>query len=104
MFVFLIKEIREEKEMTQEELATKLNISQNYLSEIENNKKKNISFELVLKICDALDVEIRKIYIAVSDIEELRKRLHESIEENGIDSEETLKISKIIDELVNLNM
>lgn len=104
MYIFLIKEIREEKGMSQQELANKVNISRSYLSEIENNKINNISFNLVLEIAAALNVDIKKIYVAVSDIEELRNELHKSIDEHGINSEETLKISKLIDRLINLKM
>lgn len=87
MFIFLIKEIRIKKGITQEELSRRTGITQNYLSELENNKKKNPSFETVLKISLALGEEIRKIYIASSDIEEMKKKMNELIEEKGIDSE-----------------
>lgn len=104
MFIFIIKEVREEKGISQKDLAEKLNISQSYLSEIENNKKKNVSFELVFNICDILNVEIRKIYIAVSDIDELKNEMYLRIDKYGINAPETMKISQIIDKLVNLKM
>lgn len=104
MFIFLIKEIREEKGMTQQELADKIGISRSYIADIENNKKKNASFETILKIAEVLNVEIRKIYVAVSDIEMLRKEMHRRIDEFGINSEEVLKVSTLIDELVVLKM
>ncbi len=104
MFIFIIKEVREEKGITQKEVAEKLNISQSYLSEIENNKKKNVSFELIFHICNILNVEIRKIYIAVSDIDALKNEMYRRIDEYGINAPETMKISQIIDKLVNLKM
>lgn len=104
MFIFIIKEIREEKGITQKDLAEKLNISQSYLSEIENNKKKNVSFELIFHICNILNVEIRKIYIAVSDIDKLKEELYIAIDKYGINAPETMKISQLIDKLVNLKM
>lgn len=104
MFIFIIKEVREEKGISQKDLAEKLNISQSYLSEIENNKKKNVSFELILHICNILNVEIRKIYIAVSDIDALKNEMYLRIDEFGINAPETLKISQLIDKLVNLKM
>lgn len=104
MFIFLIKEIRMKKGITQEELSRRTGITQNYLSELENNRKKNPSFETVLKISLALGEEIRKIYIATSDIENLKKKMNELIDEKGIDSEEVLRMSKLIDRLVLLKM
>lgn len=104
MYILLIKEVREEKGITQQELAKYLNISQSYLSELENNKKKNVTFELILKIGEVLNVEIRKIYIATSDIDRLRKELYKSIDVNGINSQETLNISKLLNRIINLEM
>ena len=104
MYVFIIKEVREEKEITQEELSKRSGISRNYIAELENNKKVNPSFETIYKISIALGVEIREIYVATSDIENLRKLLYKSIDENGIDSKETLKISHLLDRLINLKM
>lgn len=104
MFIFLIKEIREEKQITQEELSKRTGISRNYIAELENNIKVNASFETIYKISQGLGVEIREIYVATSDIESLRKLLHKSIDETGINSKETLKISHLLDKLINLKM
>ena len=68
MFIFLIKEIREKKGITQEELSKKSGISRNYIAELENNKKNNPSFKTIYKIATALGVEIRQIYVAIGDI------------------------------------
>lgn len=104
MFIFLIKEVREEKGITQKELAEMTGLSRNYIAELENNKKKNASFETILKIAEALNVDIRKIYVAVSDIEMLRKEMHRRMDEYGINSPEVLEVSQIIDKLVVLKM
>ena len=104
MYIFIIKEIREQKEITQEELSKRSGISRNYIAELENNKKINPSFETIYKISTALGVEIRQIYVASSDIENLRKLLHKSINEKGINSKETLRISHLLDKLINLKM
>ena len=104
MFIFLIKEKREEKGITQEELAEMTGLSQNYISDLENNKKKNPTLEAIHKISLALNENIRNLFIATSDIETLREMMHESIDKNGINSEETLKISHLIDKLVVLKM
>lgn len=104
MFVFLIKELREEQKISQQELAKQVGISQGYLSDIENNKVSDVSFSIVLKIAESLQVDIKRIFIATSDIENLREQLHKSIDEHGINSPETLKISRLIDILINAKM
>ena len=104
MFIFLIKEIREEKEITQEELSRRSGISRSYIAELENNKKKNPSFEAIYKISLALGVEIRKTYVAVSDIVQIEIMLSKSIKENGINSIETLHISNLLDKLIKIKV
>ena len=47
------------RNMTQEELAYKLNINKSYLSQIENaSGNKNISLPMLIRISHALDVEL----------------------------------------------
>ena len=47
------------RNMTQEELAYKLNINKSYLSQIENaSDNKNISLPMLIRISHALDVEL----------------------------------------------
>ena len=104
MFIFLIKEIREEKEITQEELSKRSGISRNYIAELENNKKTNPSFETIYKISVALGVEIRQIYVAISDISRLENLLYKSINETKISSKENLKIRQLLDRLIKLKM
>jgi transcriptional regulator with XRE-family HTH domain len=52
-----IKEIREKKGMTQEQLADKAKLSKGFLSDVENNKK-NISSQFLLKIANALGASV----------------------------------------------
>lgn len=104
MFIFLIKEIRKEKEMTQKELAEAVGITIGYLSKIENNKVTNVSFDLIFKISEVLNVEIEKLYFPARKLQKLKEEMYELIEEKGINSPEVLKISKIIDKLVVLKM
>ena len=51
-----IRKIRQEKELSQESLSEKAEISPGFLSEIENHKKTGI-FDTFAKIADALNVE-----------------------------------------------
>ena len=55
-----IKEFRTSKKMTQKQLAEKVGISQNYLSELENNKW-DIGLELLIKISKVLKVAPSKL-------------------------------------------
>lgn len=50
-----IREIRREKILSQRELALKIELSQNYLSEIENGKY-DIKLSLLYRISRALEV------------------------------------------------
>lgn len=48
---FKIKKLRESRNLTQEQLAMQLDISQSELSKIENGKAKKIDFHLMGKVC-----------------------------------------------------
>ena len=48
---FKIKKLREEKNVSQEQLVNLLEISQSKLSKIENGRLKKIEMKLVLKFC-----------------------------------------------------
>lgn len=104
MFIFIIKEVREELGITQKELSKRTGISRNYIAELENSKKVNPSFETIFKIAQALEVEIKKNYVATSDIDKLKEELYIAIDRYGINAPETMKISQLIDKLVNLKM
>lgn len=52
-----IKKLREEKNMSQEELAIQLNISQSKLSKIENGRLK-ASMTLMMEVCNCFCIDI----------------------------------------------
>ncbi|WP_431429390.1 helix-turn-helix domain-containing protein [Chryseobacterium indologenes] len=54
---FKIKRLREQKEISQETLAYQLDISQSYLSKIENGVIEKIDFLFMQKIADFFKVE-----------------------------------------------
>ncbi len=56
-----LKEIREQKELTQEEVAKKAEISANYYAKIERGTI-NTSIEKANKIAKALGVEVSDIF------------------------------------------
>jgi len=58
-----IKELREEKGLTQEQLAQKAGASTSYISKIEApNYKKSFSLEIVFEICQVLGEEEKEVF------------------------------------------
>ncbi|WP_294311395.1 helix-turn-helix transcriptional regulator [uncultured Chryseobacterium sp.] len=54
---FKIKKLREQKEISQEDLAFQLDVSQSYLSKIENGAIEKLDFIFMQKISDFFKVE-----------------------------------------------
>ena len=103
MFVFIIKEYREKKGLSVKQLSDLTKISRSYLYKLENNQDFNVTLDKLYKVSTALDVNVKDLFYTALDIEDLRKKLHDRINEYGLNSKETLEISKIIDLLVNIN-
>lgn len=103
MIVFRIKQIREKKNITAYKLAKEVDISRSYLSELENNKRMNVSLKVLFDISKYLDVNIKDLFYTTLDIEVLRKEMHKCINKYGLDSKEVLEISQLIDLLLNIN-
>ena len=57
-----INELRLEKSLSQEKLALKANIDRAYMHMIEKGKT-NVSIELIEKIANALEIEIRELFV-----------------------------------------
>ncbi len=53
---FKIKKLRESKNISQENLAVQLDISQSYLSKIENGAIEKVDFFFMQKVCDYFQV------------------------------------------------
>ena len=101
MLTFLIKEIRKIKKISLKQLQEKTDISISYLSELENNKAKNPSLIVIVKIAQVLDVKLDDIYFVRGEIESMKKALNIFIEAYGINDEKTLKFSREINEEFN---
>jgi transcriptional regulator with XRE-family HTH domain len=54
---FKIKRLRERKNISQEELAYKLDVSQGTLSKMENGMVERIDFSFMQKVCDYFEVD-----------------------------------------------
>ena len=104
MIVFRIKEIRMNKGITAYSLSKDANISRSFLSELENNKRTNVSLQLLLKIANILEVNVKDLFYTKCDIDYLKEEMYKSINDNGINAKETLQISQLIDLLINIKM
>lgn len=57
-----LKKMREKKELTQQDMAQKLDISESYYCQIENGeRKKELNLSLVIKIADIFKIDINWI-------------------------------------------
>lgn len=102
MIVFVIKQLRESKGISQYKLSQMTDISRTYIRNLENNKKCNPSLHILSLVAEALEVDIKDLFYTKLDIENLRKKMHRKINKYGLDSKEVLEVSRIIDLLTNL--
>ena len=61
--VLNLKRVREEKGMTQEQLAEKANVNRSLLNQLETGKLKNTSINTLQKIADTLNCKITDFFI-----------------------------------------
>lgn len=104
MIVFVIKQLREKKNISQYKLSQMTDISRTYIRNLENNKMCNPSVNILLSIAEALNVNVKDLFYTIPDIENLRKELHKRINKYGLDSKEAMEISQILDLLINLKL
>lgn len=102
MFVFVIKNIRERKNLTIYKLSKMTGINRSYLTQLENNKKFNPSLKTMYSIARALEVKVDDLFCTELDIETLRAEMHSRIDKYGINSKEVMEISQLIDLLINV--
>ena len=61
---YRIKELREEKRMTQEELSEKSGVSRPIISKLEQEKPVNMLTDTLSKIANALDVKVSSLFLS----------------------------------------
>jgi len=95
-----IKELRKQKEYTQDYLAEKLKIEPRQLSKLETGKHYP-SFETIVSLLETFDITFEELisYKHLSSNEELRKYLIENI--NSANSEKLKNIYKIVNCIVH---
>ena len=57
-----LKELREEKRMTQEQLSIKSGVSRPTIISIENDENYNATIGTLIKLCDALGVGLDQLF------------------------------------------
>ena len=101
-----IREVRQKRGMTQDQLATKAGLSKGFLSDVENNKT-DIGSNALLKIADVLGASID--YLLRGDLGEspyptkpveIPPELSEAARESGWTYAETLELLKAHDSVV----
>lgn len=102
MFVFVIKNIRERKNLTIYKLSKMTGINRSYLTQLENNKKFNPSLKTMYTIARALEVKVDDLFCTELDIETLKEEMYRRIDKYGINSKEVMEISQVIDLLINV--
>lgn len=60
--IYKIKELREQKGISQEELSKKSGVSRTIISGLENEGIKNTTASTIAKIAEALDVKVSDIF------------------------------------------
>jgi transcriptional regulator with XRE-family HTH domain len=92
-----IKQMREERKMTQDQLAKKAEISKGFLSDVENNNK-NISAKLLLRIANTLGASVdyllrgQEMPIANTDPVVIPHELSEAAGELNLSYADTLEL------------
>lgn len=62
--VFKLKEIRKSKNITQKQLSEETNLSVSYIQKLEIGDRKKPSYEAVIKIAKALEVEPQELFLS----------------------------------------
>ena len=103
-YVFTIKFLRKDRNISLRRLSKMSNVSRPYLSNLEANRRLNPSIDTLSKIADALGVDIKDLFYSELELEKLKKVLNKRVVKYGLRSRKVLEISRVVDLLVNLEM
>lgn len=104
MIVFNIQNLRKNKNISLYKLEKLTHLSRAYLSRLENNIKLNPSMNTLMRIANALDVNIKDLFYTTLDINNLKEEMYKRIDKYGINSKEVMEVSQTIDLLINIDM
>ena len=79
-------------------------LSRAYLSRLEKNTKINPSMNTLLRIANALNVNVKDLFYTTFDLDSLKEEMYKRIDTYGIDSKEIFELSQLIDLLINIDM
>lgn len=102
MIIFVIKQLRESKNISQYKLSQMTDISRTYIRNLETNKKCNPTMHILALIAEALEVNVKDLFYTELEIDSLKEELNDRIDKYGIDSKEVMELSQIIDLLINV--
>lgn len=90
-----IKEIRQKKSLTQEQLAERMDINSKYLSGIERGKE-NPTLNTLIKLAKSLDVDIGEIFtsVQIEDPTQRKTMINELLD--GADNDQLKLAHKIL--------
>ena len=78
----MIKTTRKRQKITQKELAIRCNLSQSFLSELENkHKTKNVTIKQIIKIADTLNINHHALacWFIDKELNYIRGNAHEQL-------------------------
>ncbi len=104
MIVFNIQNLRKNKNISLYKLEKLTHLSRAYLSRLENNIKLNPSMNTLMRIANALDVNVKDLFYTTLDINNLKEEMYKRIDKYGINSKEVMEVSQTIDLLINIDM
>lgn len=81
MFVFIVKDIREEKGYALEYVADKAEVTTDYLERLEENELNDTSLSKLYKIYRVLEIDITELYYSIYDYEKVREKMHSAIDD-----------------------
>ena len=84
MYIFVIKPLREKRNISLYSLSKFTGISRTYLRSLENNQVFNTTMQILNKIANALNVSIKDLFYYGNYIEKLRAEMHNRIEICGL--------------------
>lgn len=80
MQIFVIKKIRESKNITLYKLSKETGISRTYLRDLENNKKFNPTLLMLEKISSVLNVKLKDLFFSLDEIDNLKTEMYKKID------------------------
>lgn len=104
MIIFNIENIRKAKNISLNQLHRLTGLSRAYLFDLENNRRTNPSVEVLEKIANALNVNVKKLFYESVELSKLKKEMYRRINKYGINAPETLEISQIVDLFIVIDM